>query len=245
MSMNEFLAQSYGTLDPLPTPTQEDQAKLAQFELFAKVAADQNIDLNKLSDQEVLGLFSTFQAKLAEETKKEEEAKKQPSQDSSDEQKEKEAAAQAELEAIKVAQAEFERADMAGRIMAHAYVNEMKKIAAAQGAETAPQNAAPSTSSDTGRFAKIGAALKATQPPQEPAKVASALDELAAETAVKLAAEASMDPEHIGGLLDQLFTSGKVASSTKVASARNMDEAREIRALELLEQVGCQVNWAQ
>ena len=124
--MNEFLAAYYQTGPTSPQTTGEEVEKQAQIELFSKLAADNNIDLESLSDEQVGQLWADFQknasaaptdaTKIAEEEEKKEEAKK--------EHEEKKAAAE------KLAEADF-----LGRVVAHAYVNELKKIAAASGAE--------------------------------------------------------------------------------------------------------------
>ena len=54
MSMNELLASHYGTNGGGSSELLE---KEAQTELFAKLAADNGIDLNTLSDEQVQGLW--------------------------------------------------------------------------------------------------------------------------------------------------------------------------------------------
>lgn len=281
--MNEFLAQAYGTLDS--TDNGYDMQKTAEFELFAKVAADENIDLSALSDEQVGELYSVFQAKLAEEDKKDgEEAPKasddkaHAEEDEADKaEKEKKAAAEYEFLMAKQAQDELNRADYCGRVMAHAYVNEMKKIAAdlekeakmprmkdvRKGIETASASAKKKLK-NLGASAKEHAEAmveKAKKHPKTTAglaagagaaggyaagkkKESSAIDQLAGEFAVKLAAEdGTYDPEKVGEALDTLFESGELADSTKVAMAGNTDEAIHVRALELLEQIGVPVTW--
>lgn len=118
--MHELLAQAYGT-----ARSSEDTEKVAQVQFFAKLAADNGIDLSQVSDAEVQDLWGTFQAKLAEE-EEEEGKKKNPFAKKDDEKKE--AAAQ-EFAAIKEAESKVAEADYLGRVMAHAFAQESEKIA--------------------------------------------------------------------------------------------------------------------
>lgn len=74
-------------------------------------------------------------------------------------------------------------------------------------------------------------------------KKASALDELAAETAVEKAAEAGWDVEEAAGRLSAVLTLG-AGESEKIAAADDLDTAVGIRSLELLEMAGYPVEWA-
>jgi len=141
--MNEYLAAHYGTMNSgSPAQPSEDLEKQAQVELFAKLAAENNIDLESLSEAQVATLWNDFQKqasaqapaeKTAEEAEKEEKEKKMEEAKKEHEEK-KEAAA-------KVAEADF-----LGRVMAHSYVDELKKIAAAQAQPAeAPAAEAPVT----------------------------------------------------------------------------------------------------
>lgn len=100
--MDLDLAEMYGT----PGAT-EDLEKQAQAELFAKLAADQGVDLQQLTDEQVEGLWAdTFaddgSAKIAE--------------------------AQYEHAAMQDNQEKLAEADHYGRVMAHAYVQELGEI---------------------------------------------------------------------------------------------------------------------
>lgn len=118
--MNEFLAAYYGTGGTTSSQgVSEDVEKQAQIQLFAKIASEQQIDLTQLSDQQVAGLWNNFQ-KVAEEGKEEDKDKKV--EKAKEEHEEKKAAAE------KIAEADF-----LGRVMAHSYVDELKKIASTNG----------------------------------------------------------------------------------------------------------------
>lgn len=107
----------------------EEQVKLAEAQLFAKIAHENGIDLNQLNDDQLSDLWSEFQKTAeeiaAEDEKKDDEEKKEEAK----EEEKKEAAAREH--AVKLAHAEEERraADL-GKIMAHAYVAEIDKVAA-------------------------------------------------------------------------------------------------------------------
>lgn len=127
--MNLNLAAMYGT----PGAQPEEQTKLAEAELFSKLAAENGIDLNRLTNDQIQELWTATFAKTAEEDaehEKKESVEKEKGEDEEEDEK-KEAAA---LEhRTKVAQAEEEqRAHYLGQVMAHSYVAELSKIAAAR-----------------------------------------------------------------------------------------------------------------
>ena len=104
---------------------QEDLAKTAEAELFAKLAMQEGIDIAKLSDEQVTELYDyvmhpkTASEETKEETKDEGESK--------DEAEAKEAAAREH--AVKLAYArDAAQADELGRQMARSYVEELNKI---------------------------------------------------------------------------------------------------------------------
>jgi len=123
--MNLNLAAMYGT----PGAQPEEQTKLAEAELFSKLAAENGIDLNRLTNDQIQELWTATFSKTAEEEESKDEAKKD--EEEKDEDEKKEAAA---LEhQTKVAHAEEEkRAHYLGQVMAHSYVAELSKIAAAR-----------------------------------------------------------------------------------------------------------------
>lgn len=231
-SMNMDLAAVYNTPGG---PPQEDIEKAAEAQLFAKLAADNNIDLNQLSDEQVLELYNQtfskeagdmppqFQKKDGEDEKKDEK-KKDDDDEKKDEDEDKEAAAR-EFGLQKEAQVKLAEADYLGRVMAHSFTQELGLIGKSMDKEAAPAVASP---------AAIELSL---------GKEASALDKLAAKHAMVKAAEAGHDVGDTQRRIEAVFTLG-VKPSEKVASAENVQQGTEIRALELLEQAGFEVNWA-
>lgn len=117
--MNEWLAQMYGTNGA----NSEELEKQASLELFAKLAAKHNIDLSQLSNAQVNELYAqTFPefAKTAEDDDDEEEK--------DEEEKDKKEKAEEYVEEKKAFQEKFAEADLMGRVMAHAFVQEREEI---------------------------------------------------------------------------------------------------------------------
>jgi len=127
--MDQFLAEYYGTGNAAQATDDNDGSKVAeaaQFELFAKVAAAEGIDLNQLSDEQVEKLYSDTFSKEAGENPF---AKKEDGEGDDDDKKEK---AKDEHEEKKASAEKVAEADFLGRVMAHSYVQELNKIAASK-----------------------------------------------------------------------------------------------------------------
>jgi len=112
--MDKTLADFYDTLGAVE-PSQEQMAKTAELELLEKIAEEGDIDLTKLSDEQIVEAYNEL-AGTPEET--------------TDDDMEKDAAADM-----------VKQADYMGRIMAHAYVDELKSIQkhAEEGGEPEPE----------------------------------------------------------------------------------------------------------
>lgn len=158
MSMDQFLAEHYGT-KTASAPSQEDLEKQAQAELFAKLAADNGIDLEKLSEEQVVYLWDRTFSKTAEEDKDDKDEKKDDDKekDSEGDDEVKSAAAQ-EHEQKKEAAAKLAEADFLGRVMAHSLVNELRKIAS--------DNEGDAEEKDAAGESEEGEAKEAAMPPQ-------------------------------------------------------------------------------
>lgn len=251
--MNLELAAMYNTPG---APSQEDMEKVAQTELFAKLAADNGINLNQLTDPQISQLWDeTFgTAKTADPDPGEHDEKKEKKEE--EEKKEK---AEKEHEVKKASLAKFAEADYLGRVMAHAYVNELTKIG-----QTLEKKADPDPDPDPDPGKKMKASLeklqeKKAEPDPDPdpgkkpkmvppgaKKEASALDQLAAEKAVKLAEENKFDPAEAATRINAVFALGLLNDdSVKVASAADVETATGIRALEILEAAGYPVTWGK
>jgi len=101
--MNDFLAQLYSTNEIINPPSKEELEKQASAEFLCKLAADEGVDLNTLSDAQI--------SELLQEVEK--SASQQPQQPN---------------EVDKEAADKMAEADFLGRAMAHAYVNELNEI---------------------------------------------------------------------------------------------------------------------
>lgn len=240
--MNLDLAEMYGTpgVEQAKLAQQEDLEKSAQAELFVKLAADNGIDLNQLTDDQIGQLWGdTFGVKLAGEHEDEDEDKDDEKDDSGDkappfqkkedksDEEEKEAAANAEFAAQKEWQEKVAQHDYLGRLMAHAYVSELNSI----GEQIEKQAAANMQEEPTAHTKKIAAAST------------SAIDMKAVDLAIEKAAAAGFDRDQAEARVYAVATLGGPGESEKIAAATTVDQAVDIRSLEFLEAAGYEVNW--
>jgi len=260
-NMNLDLAAMYGT----PGGATEEHEKTAQAELFAKLAAQEGIDLGKLSDEQVAELYaSTFP-----EVEKTAAAAAPAAPAAADTEAEKvAAAADAEFARTQDFKEKVAEADYLGRVMAHSYVQELGRI------KTASEKVAKSDEKDDDKkddkgddkkpegkggfpfaaFKKGGDDKKddkgkdkeaAAAAPAAKTKIASttpALDTLAVQAAFEKAAEAGFDQDEAKARLNAVFTLG-LGESEKIASTTSRADAVELRALEILEAAGYPVTW--
>lgn len=195
----------------------EEAEKLAEVELFTKLAEDNGIDLDKLSQDEVNKLWYAFKTAGDEEKEKEEkEEKKERKDDDKDDKKEK---AKAEFAEKKEASMKIAESDELGRLMARSFMDEVQKLASGQ-APTQPKVASAPT----------------------PVTSAPAIDQLAAEMACEKAASAGYDADEAAQRVIAVLTLG-APDSVKVASAATLEAAVDVRALELLELAGYPVQY--
>lgn len=274
--MHQLIAEFYGTAQP----TQEDQEKVAQMELFAKLAAKEGIDLDKLSEEQIGELWNaTFgepEKTAAEHGHKHGHKKEAEAECHGHNHKDKKAsanvdeAAQAEWAEKRAAAEKIAEADFLGRVMAHAYVNELSKI----GEEIQSKTASAEVTSLKERLLKVAGELppwlnkgkgeggedkggdkkpedkgekkpedkKPEEKKEEKKASASALDLASAEYAVGLVGQAGGDTKEAAEKIAAVLTLGP-KESTKIAAATDYNMGKHIRALELLEQAGYEVNW--
>lgn len=114
----------------------EEAEKLAEVELFTKLAADNGIDLDQLSQEQVNELWVAFKTAGDEEPEKKEEK-----EDDKDDKKEK---AKAEFAEKKEASMKIAESDELGRLMARSFMDEVQKLASGQ-APTQPKVASAPT----------------------------------------------------------------------------------------------------
>jgi hypothetical protein len=129
--MNDWLAQMYNT-----NGAGEELEKQAQMDLFCKLAAEQNIDLSQMSEEEVGELYAQVFSKEAEEGEGKCEdcgkGKDECSCGEGGEGGEKTSAVEHWMQK-RAFQEKVAEADMMGRVMAHAFTQELELIKEAAG----------------------------------------------------------------------------------------------------------------
>ncbi len=210
MSLSELINAHFAKT----AASNEEAEKLAEVELFTKLASENGIDLDQLSQDQVNELWYAF--KTAGDEEKEKEEKEEEKDDDKDDKKEK---AKAEFAEKKEASMKIAESDELGRLMARSFMDEVQKLASGQ-APTQPKVASAPT----------------------PVTSAPAIDQLAAEMACEKAASAGYDADEAAQRVIAVLTLG-APDSMKVASAATLEAAVDVRALELLELAGYPVQY--
>lgn len=234
MTMDETLAAHFKTGSGATTqPSVEDAEKVAQADLFAKMAATHGVDLSKMSPAQIEWMYQqTFSTKEAGDgggfppkgggfPPKKGDA---PPGDEEDDKKKRGEKARQEHEEKKAAQERHEQATTFGKTAAHAYTAEMRAIAAAGGLDFMKEAQAKVASATAARI-QIGA-----------------FEREAAELALAKLAQAGYDTDVAIDRLNTLLGFG-LAESEKVASIKTYEEALEQRALEYAAVAGYKVHW--
>lgn len=144
-----------------------------------------------------------------------------------------------EYEEKRAAAAKLSEADFLGRQMAHAYVDELRKIAA-DDEKKAPPFEKKKKEKETENEDEAAPEKKASD---------ASFDQLAVERAYEMVhafnktAEAGYDLAVAAQRLSAVYTLG-LPETTKTASAATFTQARDVRALEYLEAAGYPVTWA-
>lgn len=269
-SMSALLADVFQTKTASAiTHTSEDLEKQANFEFFGALCQKEGIDVSKLTDAKVESLF-----KVAMEIKAaaEHEGKEPPKEEKIEEaakakEKEKEAAARAEYQEKRAAAVKVAEAEAMGRVMAHAYIDELKKIAAAADeADEKGEKGKPAFpfGKKEGKEGKEGEKEKEKDASAradeliaafEQMKTAGAtvpagttttpnFDEFAAHHAIAMLKQAGVNEEVAFARVNAVYTLG-LPESVKMASATSEAKALEYRALEICDAAGFQVDWTQ
>lgn len=132
MSLSELINAHFAKT----AASNEEAEKLAEVELFTKLAAENGIDLDQLSQDQVNELWYAFKTAGDEEPEKKEEK-----EDDKDDKKEK---AKAEFAEKKEASMKIAESDELGRLMARSFMDEVQKLASGQ-APTQPKVASAPT----------------------------------------------------------------------------------------------------
>ncbi len=225
--MSDFLSQMY----PTNTQASDETQKLANAEAFAKLAADNNVDLNDFSADQVQEMYNQIFSKTASAPVEEDLTKK----------------ASSAIAEIREGQEKIATADMMGRTMARSFWDEMAVIQKEAG-EMPPFM--QKKDGDEKKDEKKDAPPKDADDKKKEAS--AAFEALAAKAAIKLAADNGYGD--VSALVQSVYNLGGTAAglgalgqSEKVASAvhRNQgdDFAIQVRGLEYLEKIGMQVNW--
>ena len=233
--MNPTLAAMYNT-HGAADQIQQETAKIAHLELFAKAAAAQHIDLASLDEGTVQALYSEFSTKLAAEGEEgpeheasestEEEGKEQAegdddSKEESDEGDDdggddKEAAARAEFAKQAEWQEKNAEADFLGRRMAHAFWDEYNEISKSAAAEKVAAG---------GAIVRAGKGAMATVPKAAKSGKGKVLKALGAGTAVGAGVGAGV-------------AAAKKKEESKEASALTFDQVAAQGAVKIAQEAG-------
>jgi hypothetical protein len=160
MTMDEWLANVYGTGG---APEQVDLEKMAQLAILEKLANEEGYDLSGLTEEQAIALANEVMAAGSQDGETQQEPEQQEQQDPE----------QVEMELAKEAQAKFEEADFLGRVMAHAYTQELEKIAQEKQAfvgQNSPVHLGPGEMPDVGGLGRTDApstAAAGSQPNRE------------------------------------------------------------------------------
>lgn len=125
--MNDWLAQMYNT-----NGAGEELEKQAQTDLFCKLAAENNIDLSQMSQDEIGRLYAQVFPKYAEEEGSAEDEEEDEEEKKKKKDEEKTSAAHYWMQK-RASQEKIAEADMMGRVMAHAFTQELELIKEAAG----------------------------------------------------------------------------------------------------------------
>ena len=264
-SMSALLADVFQTKTASAAAhTTEDLTKQAEYEFFGALCRQEGIDVSALPDAKVEELFKVaMEMKAASDEHEEKETPKEEKieEAAKEKAKEKEAAAHAEYREKRAAATKVAEAEAMGRIMAHAYVDEMKKIAeAAEEAGKDGKSGFPFGKKDgkkddkeekekeaSARANELIAAFEQMKTASAPAAGTTTtpnFDEFAAQQAIELLKQAQVDEDVAYARVNAVWTLG-LPESTKMASATSEAKALEYRALEICDAAGFQVDWTQ
>lgn len=265
--MSSTLSEIFNVEKTASEHTEEDLVKQANLQFFGDLCASEGIDLSQLDDTQVAGLFKVaMDAK--DEQEKEEEGKKG---DAKEDEKEKEAsAAEATLAAAtdewlqkRAAHTKVAEADFLGRLMAHTFADELKKMAAAGENPFAEKGKKEGKDEEKGEKGKDDekeeekkasarqAALVDLLAQRKQASAAPAagtstpsFDEVASYEAINMLKSAGVPEKTAFERVNAAYILG-LPESEKIAAASTVEQALEHRALEICERAGFTVDWAQ
>jgi hypothetical protein len=248
--MNESLAQFYGTKQASAV-TDEEAEKVASVELFLKVASDQQIDLNSMSDADVQTLYGEFQAEVAK-LASEEPAHEPPKDEKKEEEKKKEeeekkhAAAAAEFAEKTAMAADIAKADYLGRVMAHSFEQErgyIKEAGAAEAFKKLTGKGPHMAAHDAGEAVRHGAHAVGEAAGRVADKAGKGLEHLGKKITEKATGVGThnMKPSHAKAVGGAAVAGGAAAAGAGAAAAHHhkkhasaLDELGAERAVEMV-----------
>lgn len=236
--MNQFLAEIYGTRETIGATDSSDTEKLAEAQFIGQMCRSEGVDVDQLTDQDVVkiayeiwGPASEIVKEAAEEGSTEHEGEEPPEEEKKEEEEEKKEEEEEPMEE-KAAQA-----DMLGRIMAHSFTQErglIEKQAAPAFLKSIAKKGKEAVKVVTKAGKRVGKEVK---------KGGKAVGREAAGTAKGLAALAKRRPfgTAAAGLgLTGLGAVGGYAARGKEKEKESsaLDALAEERALEILKEAG-------
>lgn len=214
MSLSEHIAAHFGQ-----NSDGESLDKQASIELFCKLAEEDGIDLDSLEQEKVAELYYAWQGEL------EKEAGDDDDHDDDDHADEKQEKAKEEFAKKKEASEKIAEAQVIGAVMADAYVEQLQKRAA-----------------ESGDFGTKEASAPNGQLLEKQASSTESMDEVAAHEAFRKVASAGWDTNQAADRINAVLLLGP-GESDKVASCRTVEDAVDIRSLEILEMAGYPVTY--
>jgi hypothetical protein len=222
MKMDQWLANIYGT------GAAEDLEKTAQATLLQKLAEEEGIDLSGLDEEQLAALADQVLADDGQEQVDEDGGQEQYADPVEQEQM-----------LAKEAQAKFEEADFLGRVMAHAYTQELEKIGAVHGAGYKAIHHASKGVRAVGKAAKrtgnllAGGGSKEYRPGNHP--LASHKDRKVLKSNAR---EAMKSHGARAGAVAAAGAAGYGAKKALSKEASAFEKLAELRAAEILQAVG-------
>jgi len=241
--MNESLAQFYGTKQA-SADIDEEAEKVASVELFLKIASEQQIDLNSMSDAEIQTLYGEF--KLASEEPAHEPPKEEEKEEEEKEEEKKHAAAAAEFAEKTAMAADIAKADYLGRVMAHSFEQErgyIKEAGAAEAFKKLTGKGPHMAAHDAGEAVRHGAHAVGAAAGRAAGKAGKGLEHLGKKITEKATGVGThnMKPGHAKAVGGAAVAGGVAAAGAGAAAAHHhkkhasaLDELGAERAVEMV-----------
>lgn len=254
-SISDTLAEVYNNTKQA-SHSQEDTQRVAEAQVFIGLCKQAGINPADLTDDQINRLWKAASDAPPSDAPAAEEKKEEKKEEPKDAEK-KEAAAK-EWRSKRDLQEKFAESDAMGRVMAHAYVDELTKISQGMPPQfmekkeepaAEEKKEAPPEEKKEEEEKKKESQLKAEQLIAKLAKHAGAsstpnLDEQAALQAIEMLKAAGVDGTVAYNRIAAAYTLG-LEDSAKIANAQTPEDAQVIRALEFCEAAKFPVDWSK